>query len=666
MEKISRRDFMVGLATVMGAGLGPGLLAGCDNNRESFVATSAGGNPVPQRRPNILLVLSDEYSLPPMYPDGTGMPTELRQILGFETGVSADNPYTRLFPGFTRLRQNAVTFRTHYTASAACVPSRASLLTGQYPTVHGVSQTTGFFKDSSDPGFIFLDPEGIPTAGDWLQAAGYETYYYGKWHVSEACDDLSPWGFPFAKWDGPEPHGSDVANLGVYRDREFANNTIDFLNTKGQDNGDDSTPWFAVTSYLAPHDVSGWPTQWFAPNNFGVQTAPPDFSTPPPIPSQGTISNIGKPSPTDEMSDCPPPISPPRELNPGGYPAGIFNTVPTFGEDLTTKPDCQYDMSIKIGLCQKSIIGNENVRNAAPNPFQLTGDQYEPWTRAYGEWTTYQHYLLDIQLDRVFKALDANGLRDNTIIIFTTDHGDHSGAHGGMIQKWHTAYEEAIHVPFIVSSPLVNPDQELREFKMPTSHADLLPTLLGLAGIKGANLETVRQSITGQGQVPPLVGTDISDYIYNPSMSTPITNAATGEPRPGVLFMTLDEITQMTTIDPNNKGFSAYQTFLGLVDQTKDVLPRLSEGSVRQPNLVRTLLDGTWKYSRYYDPNGNEPDQYELYHIVSDPIEAVNLVDFRTGQIKAGVSVPGVSAEELAAERVRLAAELAQQEALLL
>lgn len=660
MSRFTRRDFLSGAAALVGAGLGGGLLAGCDN-KESF--SFIGNGTVPTRRPNILLVLSDEFSLPPKYPSGSGMPDDIRKILGFEEGLDQNSQLSQLFPGFRRLRENAVAFRTHYTASAACVPSRATMLTGQYPTVHGVSQTTGFFKDPSDPGFVFLDPDGIPTAGDWFQAAGYETYYFGKWHVSEACDDLGPWGFPFAKWDGPEPHGSDVANLGVYRDVEFANNTIDFLESKGGANANTGAPWFAVTSYLAPHDISGWPLQWFEPGGRGVQDFVP-LLNPPAIPGTGAISNPGVSS--EPNSDCPPPMSPARELNPGGYPAGIYNPVPTLNEDLLTKPDCHYDMSVKIGLCQKSIIPSAPFRAVAPNPFQLTGNKFEDWCTAYGEWWTYQHYLLDIQFDRVFKALDANGLRDNTIVIFTTDHGDYAGAHGGMVQKWHTAYEEAIHVPFVVSSPLVNNTGELKEFTMPTSSIDLLPTMLGLAGFDAAAQEEIRQRIQGQGLVPPLVGTDISDYVYNPSLTTPIPNAATGEPRPGALFMTLDEISQMTSIDPNNKGFDAFQVYLQLVNDAKLVLPRLAEGTIRQPNLVRTLIDGTWKYSRYYDPNGVEADQFELYHIPSDPIEAINLLNYQTGQVRNDVTVPGFTAQQLEEQRTRLAAQLAEQEALLL
>ena len=62
-------------------------------------------------------------------------------------------------------------------------------------------------------------------------------------------------------------------------------------------------------------------------------------------------------------------------------------------------------------------------------------------------------------------------------MVFSSDHGDMQGAHGGMHEKWHVAYEEALHVPFVVSSPLL-PGGE-REIDIPTNHADLLPTLLG-------------------------------------------------------------------------------------------------------------------------------------------------------------------------------------------
>ena len=314
-------------------------------------------------------------------------------------------------------------------------------------------------------------------------------------------------------------------------------------------------------------------------------------------------------------------------------------------------------MSYKIGLCQKSILPAP-LRPLAPNPFQLEGADFEAWTTKYGEWGCYLHMLFDHELNRVFQALDANGQAENTIVIFTSDHGDYGGAHGGCVQKWHTAYEEATRVPVVVSSPLINPTNSMREIEMPTSHIDLLPTLLGLAGFGPAEQAVLRSRTTGQGAVPPLVGTDLSPFLTNPG-APPL-------PRPGVLFITEDEITQMTSINPANQGFDAYNEYLQLVDRTILTTPGLAPGPVVQPNLVRSLFDGVWKYSRYYDPNGVAADQFELYHLPSDPIEATNLVDFRTGQIRAGVSVPGLTAPQLQAKKTLLAQQLAQQEAALL
>src|SRR4051812_30849996 len=87
------------------------------------------------RRPNILVILTDQQRYPPPY--------ESDDLAAFRR---------EHLPGMERLRQNGVSFRHHYPMSAACVPSRASLLTGQYPSVHSVTQTDGIAKaaDGSD------------------------------------------------------------------------------------------------------------------------------------------------------------------------------------------------------------------------------------------------------------------------------------------------------------------------------------------------------------------------------------------------------------------------------------------------------------------------------------------------------------------------------------
>src|SRR5215813_680719 len=130
-------------------------------------------------------------------------------------------------------RQGAELHRESCT-SAACVPSRASIYTGHYPSLHGATQTTGAAKESFDPDVFWLDPSSVPTLGDYFRAAGYATYWRGKWHASDAdmlipgthsqlvsyddngapdtakeslytdADRLGRFGF--SGWIGPEPH----------------------------------------------------------------------------------------------------------------------------------------------------------------------------------------------------------------------------------------------------------------------------------------------------------------------------------------------------------------------------------------------------------------------------------------------------------------------------
>ena len=91
----------------------------------------------------------------------------------------------------------------------------------------------------------------------------------------------------------------------------------------------------------------------------------------------------------------------------------------------------------------------------------------------------------------------------------------------------------------------------------------------------------------------------------------------------------------------------------------------LASGPVLQPNNVRALCTGDWKIVQYKDPNGVEPDEWELYYLTADPIEETNIVDFRTGEVRHDVTVPGWTTAQLREKKETLKAELVRQEALL-
>ena len=120
-------------------------------------------------RPNVLVIMTDEERYPPPY----------------EAEPLAEFRRTQL-PARERLRAASVELHRHYAGSTACLPSRATLFTGQYPSLHGVTNTDGLAKQASDPAMTWLDPNSVPTMGDWFRAAGYQTHYRGKWHISHA------------------------------------------------------------------------------------------------------------------------------------------------------------------------------------------------------------------------------------------------------------------------------------------------------------------------------------------------------------------------------------------------------------------------------------------------------------------------------------------------
>ena len=174
--------------------------------------------------PNILLIMTDEERYPPPY----------------ETAEVAEFRRTQM-PARERVRSGGLELHRHYAGSVACVPSRATLFTGQYPSLHGVAKTSGIAKQATDPAMGWLDPDEVPTLGDWFRAGGYQTHYRGKWHVSHAdleipgshesvmasdddgrpiahaveayrkADRLNPFGF--SGWIGREAHGAVEVRL---------------------------------------------------------------------------------------------------------------------------------------------------------------------------------------------------------------------------------------------------------------------------------------------------------------------------------------------------------------------------------------------------------------------------------------------------------------------
>ena len=530
---LSRRRFLQGSVAAVAAGV-----FGLTHGGEAVTAQPKPVGSLPEsfhgKRPNFLILMCDEMRFPPVY--------ESQQTKNFrQQYLKTQN----------LLRQNGADFQRHYAASVACVPSRASIYTGQYPSLHGATQTTGAAKESFDPDVFWLDPSSVPTFGDYFGAGGYHTFWRGKWHASDA-DMLIPGthnqllsynsttGAPnpaaqslyqssnrlerygFSGWIGPEPHGKSPLNSGSSvppgqqgRDVGFAEQAQNLIQQLDHDNS--SKPWFIVSSFVNPHDITLW----------------------------GLWANLGFVADFD------------FHIEPGVVPVQLFNPVlfqQTVNDNLATKPSAQASYQESYAKWLQPILS-------------------DPVTLArYFQYYYQLHKNVDERMMTVFQALLGSRFKDDTIVIFTSDHGDLLGSHHGMHQKWYTAYEEAIRVPLIIWNKKLFPSP--RSIETLTSHVDLLPTLLGLAGL---SQEPIRQTLAqDHSDARPLVGRDLSPLLLGQ-----VNPASVNDP---LYFMTDDDPSR--GLNQNNWTGIAYN-------------------SVIQPNHVETVitrLNGkVWKYSHYFD-----------------------------------------------------------------
>ena len=123
---------------------------------------------------------------------------------------------------------------------------------------------------------------------------------------------------------------------------------------------------------------------------------------------------------------------------------------------------------------------------------KLTDDLRRKCRQAYYASISF----MDAQVGRVVDALDRLGLADNTIIVFTSDHGYHMGEHG-LWQKM-SLFEESARVPLLIVAPGRGTSGGVA--KSPVSHVDLFPTLAELCGV------TPPANLQGQSLVPMLQG----------------------------------------------------------------------------------------------------------------------------------------------------------------
>lgn len=495
--------------------------------------------------PNFLLIIVDEWRYQPQY-ESDELKEWCQKNLEF----------------YSTMKKTGIEFHNHYTNTTACSPSRVTLQTGVYPSVHGVVSTDAVAKTSSDKDMIWLKPFTVPTIGNYMTELGYKTVLKGKWHVSDATirglsgDELTTFdiygnpikeledmyrekntlfNYGYNEWIGPEYHGRVGINAGssvppnkIGRDEKITSQALEAL-----DNLDKvEKPWFLCLNYLNPHDIV----------LFGViaENLPENFDFK-----------------IDET-----------------LPHEMFTTefLKTLNENLRDKPSVQ-----------------ESYRDLYGQVFQPVLDIRRHWQYYY---TLMKH--VDQQLMKIWNRLITMRTYSNTITIFTSDHGDLLGSHGRMFQKWYQSYQETIHVPLLIASSFF----ESKDIHDLTSHIDILPTILDLVG---ANQSELQKRLSARFSLAvPLHGNSLMPLIRNQPVNT----------HP-VYFYTEDNATK-----GENQRNALGITYRSVVE------PSCTEAIIA--NIDGELWKYTSYYSKGI-PYLEFDIPHELYNISQDPLELTNL-----------------------------------------
>ena len=148
------------------------------------------------------------------------------------------------------------------------------------------------------------------------------------------------------------------------------------------------------------------------------------------------------------------------------------------------------DMPVVQGVAEDRVdIPPAGLASGKPEQDRMTDDQRREARQAYSAAISF----MDAQVGRVLDALDGLGLADNTIIVFTSDHGYHMGEHG-LWQKM-SLFEESSRVPLLIAAPGLGKGTVV---STPVSHVDVFPTLADLCAVKTPD------NLPGQSLAPML------------------------------------------------------------------------------------------------------------------------------------------------------------------
>ena len=354
-----------------------------------------------QERPNFVMIVVDDLRFD-------------------EIGVGG-HPYLET-PNIDRLAAEGARFTNAYHVTPLCSPNRASILTGQYVSRHGILDNTSRSHASHR---LDLFPKE-------LQKAGYSTAHIGKWHMGN--DPTPRPGYDYwvsfsgqGKTNDPDLYEDGRTHpVKGYITDIFTDRAVDFIKKSGD------KPFFIYIGHKAVHPEA-------------KQL------------DDGTID-----------------LSVPREFIPaerhkGRYDGKVIERRPNYGfsdKERSTKPVIKEALDIRHELEKDETWAREIDPGIAENTIRRRAEMM---------------LAVDEGMGRIVETLEETGKLDNTLIIITSDNGYFYGEHGLTVER-RLPYEESVRTPLLMRYPkLVKPGTKVVS---PVISIDLAPTVLDVAGVE--------------------------------------------------------------------------------------------------------------------------------------------------------------------------------------
>lgn len=401
-------------------------------------------------RPNILFVMSDDH--------------------GYQA-ISAYGSVVNRTPNIDRIANQGMRFDHCYVTNSICTPSRAAILTGTHNHVNRVTTLDTPFDNR------------LPHVAKHLQTGGYQTAIIGKWHLGDGPGH-EPTGFDH--WEVLPGQGRYHDPVFIDRDGEHVapgyvtdvttDKCLAWLDARDRDR-----PFFLMCHHKAPHRP--WDPK---PEHRSLYTG--EIATPKTF--DDDYANRATAAQEAHMRIA-------EDL--------VYRDL-----DLVELPESPGSFEGR-GHAKKVPHPEESAVSALRLRCMITGSEYSFASRRELKRFKYQRYLrkylqcvhsIDENVGRLLDYLDANGLRENTLIIYTSDQGFYLGEHGWYDKRF--IYEESFRMPFLVAWPGVT--ESGSTCAMMASNVDFAPTFLEAARLP------VPTYMQGRSLLPLLGGAQPGDW----------------------------------------------------------------------------------------------------------------------------------------------------------